>query len=196
MTRSKVGRDGPRCGAKLRQGEGTCTQVAGWGTGHVGEGSCKLHGGATRSVTKGANRVLLERQAAEQLARLDVAPVADPLTELSKLAGQVLAWRDALAEKVNELTSVRYENSHGGEQLRAEVALFERSMDRCVSVLAAIARLDIDTRLMRISEAQAEQVVQAIRRTFAAVDLTPEQQAQANIIVARELRALSNGSKS
>lgn len=193
MTRSKVGRDGPRCGAKLRQGEGTCTQVAGWGTDHVGAGSCRLHGGSTRSVSKGAHRVLLERQASEQLARLDVAPIDDPLTELSRLAGQVVAWRDALAAKVNELTSVRYENSHGGEQLRAEVALFERAMDRCVNVLTAIARLDIDNRLMRISEAQAALVVQAIRNTFAAIALTPEQQAKVNPVIARELRALSNG---
>lgn len=33
------------CGAKKRQGEGHCTQPAGWGTEHVGRGRCKLHGG-------------------------------------------------------------------------------------------------------------------------------------------------------
>jgi hypothetical protein len=42
--------DGPRCGARKRQprnpGE-TCAQPAGWGTGHLGFGRCKLHGGAT-----------------------------------------------------------------------------------------------------------------------------------------------------
>lgn len=192
MARSKVGRDGPRCGARLRQSDGTCTQVAGWGTSHVGEGPCKLHGGSTRTVSKGAHRQLLEREAAKQLAALNAPPVTDPLTELTKLAGQVIAWRDALAEKVNELTSVRYENSHGGEQLRAEVALFERAMDRCVSVLTAMARLDIDNRLVRITERQAEQVVQALRNTFAAINLSREQEAQANIVMARELRALSN----
>lgn len=35
----------PRCGAEKRQGSGTCTQLAGWGTDHVGSGRCKLHGG-------------------------------------------------------------------------------------------------------------------------------------------------------
>lgn len=32
------------CGAKTRAGT-PCQQVAGWGTDHVGEGKCKLHGG-------------------------------------------------------------------------------------------------------------------------------------------------------
>lgn len=34
------------CGAATRSG-GTCQKPAGWGTQHVGEGKCKLHGGAT-----------------------------------------------------------------------------------------------------------------------------------------------------
>lgn len=33
------------CGVDKRQGEGTCSLPAGWGTDHVGEGACKLHGG-------------------------------------------------------------------------------------------------------------------------------------------------------
>lgn len=34
------------CGAKTRAGT-PCKQKAGWGTNHVGEGKCKLHGGAS-----------------------------------------------------------------------------------------------------------------------------------------------------
>ena len=35
------------CGAKKKQGEGTCGNTAGFKTDHVGEGKCYLHGGAT-----------------------------------------------------------------------------------------------------------------------------------------------------
>jgi hypothetical protein len=35
-----------KCGAKTRNG-GRCEKSAGWGTLHVGQGKCKLHGGAT-----------------------------------------------------------------------------------------------------------------------------------------------------
>lgn len=38
----------PKCGAKKRDGSGECCGLpAGWGTDHVGEGRCKLHGGNT-----------------------------------------------------------------------------------------------------------------------------------------------------
>lgn len=43
------------CGAKKKQGEGTCTQVAGWGTPND-SGPCKLHGGATRTHRKAAQK--------------------------------------------------------------------------------------------------------------------------------------------
>lgn len=33
------------CGAQKRAGSGACQRPAGWGTDHVGEGRCKLHGG-------------------------------------------------------------------------------------------------------------------------------------------------------
>lgn len=37
--------DRPRCGSTKSDGSGVCTQSAGWGTNHPGEGKCKLHGG-------------------------------------------------------------------------------------------------------------------------------------------------------
>lgn len=44
--------DGVQCGAKKRQGEGTCALPAGWGTDHVGYGRCKLHGGVVGKQLK------------------------------------------------------------------------------------------------------------------------------------------------
>lgn len=41
-----MGRKKNICGAKTRAGT-PCQQKAGWGTNHVGEGRCKLHGGAS-----------------------------------------------------------------------------------------------------------------------------------------------------
>lgn len=42
------------CGAKTRAGT-PCQQKAGWGTDHVGEGRCKLHGGMSKGVKKNNN---------------------------------------------------------------------------------------------------------------------------------------------
>src|SRR5262249_32735892 len=39
--------EAPKCGARRKQGAGTCRQAAGWKTDHPGVGRCKLHGGGT-----------------------------------------------------------------------------------------------------------------------------------------------------
>jgi hypothetical protein len=184
--RGKPRRKGPFCGGKLHGRDGTCTQAAGWGTTHPGTGRCKLHGGNTPSGRIAA----AEQQARAQLARLDVAPVESALSELAKIAGQVVAWKDMLAEKVNALTSLRYEAEAGGEQLRAEVALWERALDRCGKFLVDMAKLDIDERLARVTEQQAEQISAALTAVLAEMGLSQDQQRAARAGVARHLRAV------
>lgn len=123
---------------------------------------CVAHGGKAPQVKAKAKQRVAEQQARAELARLNLAPVDDPLTALAGVTAEVLAWKDNLAAKVNELTSLRYK-TEGGEQLRAEVALWERALDRCERFLTAMARLNIDERLAAIAEAQAQAVMDAIR---------------------------------
>jgi hypothetical protein len=152
-------RDGPKCGGKLHGRDGTCQLPAGWGTDHKGYGKCRKHLGNSPTVAKAAHEAHVKAEVTRELARLDIPPVEDPLSELARVCGQVLAWKDAMAGKVSALTSLRYENEAGGEQLRAEVALWERALDRCERFLTAMARLNIDDRLARISEARAELII-------------------------------------
>lgn len=180
---------GPKCGARKRQGEpgSLCNMAAGWGTNHQGYGTCRLHGGNTR----GSRTHALKQQASDELAklaRLDVAPIDNPLTALSELAGQVVAWKNALADRVNQLTSIRYEGTGAGEQLRAEVALFERALDRCNTVLAGIARLNIDERLVAIRQQQADMISRAVVAALSDAGLSGEALAQAKVTTARHLK--------
>jgi len=80
---------GELCGAKKRQGTGNCARPAGWGTGHVGFGSCKLHGGSTVNGGKAA-----EKQEAAWRQRL-----ADELDPSVKYMADV---RDDDSEKTRE----------------------------------------------------------------------------------------------
>lgn len=151
---------------------------------------CRKHGGGAPQVRAAAAARRAEEQMRRALAELDVPAVEDPFTELGKLAGQVVAWKDRLAEKVNELTALRYEAIGAGtEQLRAEVALFERAMDRCAHVLGLIAKLDIDGRMARISERQAEAVVRAVDAALAKAGVTGAAAVEARMVAARELRS-------
>lgn len=185
--------DKPKCGAQKRQGAPgeTCTFVAGWGTDHVGTGRCRLHGGNTRNQRAAARAEQVEQQARALLASLDVTPIDNPFTALATLAGQAVAWQETIASIVNKLGDrIRYEGAGGNEQLRAEIALYERAMDRCAQVLGLIARLNIEDRMARVSEQQAEIVVSAIEAALASAGVTGRDADEARKVAARHLRAV------
>jgi hypothetical protein len=185
--------DKPKCGARKRQGAAgeTCTFVAGWGTDHVGFGHCRLHGGNTRTQRTAARAEMVDSQARKVLATLDVSPVGDPFAALSRLAGQVLAWQEAISDIVNGLGDrVRYEGAAGSEQLRAEIALYERAMDRTGHVLGMIAKLNIEDRMARVTERQADALVSALEAALAAAGITGNAAHEARQAAARHLRAV------
>ncbi|WP_329140904.1 hypothetical protein [Streptomyces sp. NBC_00670] len=176
--KTKDGSKGPRCKAWALKGQTVC----------------RVHGGAApQNLAAGERRVTeqrLEEETRRALARLDVPAVENPLTALSELAGQVIAWKDALAERVNELRYIRYSDEKGAEQLRSEVALYERAMDRSVTVLGTIGRLRIDERLAAISEQQANIVIGAIEAALAHAGVTGPAASAAKAVAARHLRAV------
>ena len=104
----------------------------------------------------------LEEQAARLLYQRDAAPVTDPLSALQKLAGRAMAWEDIIGEKVNELRSIRYSTDEGGEQIRGEIAVMERAMDRLGRLLVDIAKLNIEDRLAGVREKTARMLEDAL----------------------------------
>ncbi|MER7927035.1 HGGxSTG domain-containing protein [Streptomyces sp. NPDC096057] len=155
-----------------------------------GQTVCRKHGGASPQAKSAAERRQLEAGARALLADLDVDPVGDPLAALLRLGGQAIAWQEAAAKLVNELADIRYRAANGTEQLRAEVALFERATDRACQVLATIAKLRIDERLTAVSERQAEAVIGAVEAALAAVGVTGERAVDARRAAARHLRLI------
>jgi hypothetical protein len=172
-----------KCGGTNRQGE-PCKNPRGYKTDHPGYGNCHFHGGSSPNGRTAA----LNHQAAAELARLDVPPVTDPLTELARVAAQAVAWKDAMGAKVNELTSIRYSTEAGGEQLRAEIALWERALDRCVTTLTAIAKLNIEGRLATVREATAQMLEQALQAALASSGCDLEGQERAKEAFRRNLK--------
>lgn len=165
----------PKCGGTNRQGE-PCGNPAGKGTDHYGSGNCASHAGATRTGRIAA----LNERAERLLYQRDAPPVANPLEALQRLAGRVAAAEDVIGQKVNELHSWRYEGEGSGEQLRAEIALLERTMLHLGRLLVDIARLNIEGRLATVREATAVMLEQALQSALAAsgCDLDGQQRAQ------------------
>lgn len=176
-----------RCGARRTNGE-PCRR---WPS--HGATRCVRHGAGAPQVRVAAAARVLDVKVRATLARLGVGAVDNPLTALAQLAGEVLAWKDATAALVNELRELRYEDAKGGEQLRSEVVLWERALDRAVTVLAAMAKLKLDERLVAVSEATADMLVRAVDAGLAAAGLTGEARETARKAVAAQMRIVSAG---
>lgn len=156
---------------------------------------CDKHGGLSPVVrAAGEARVLegkIRERAQRELARIDVTPVEDPLEELSLLAGQAVAFKDAMAGKVNELTEIRYASGPmDTEQLRSEIVVWEHALDRCAAFLISMVKLGLDERRVRVEEARTELIADALREALALLGLSESQQDAAKAHVVRKLRAI------
>lgn len=150
--------DQMRCTAKTKASGGTerCTQPR-----IHGATVCRMHGGAARQVKAAAARRLAETKVRKALDEVGVREVTNPLEELRALTGEVVAWKDALANHVAALEDrYRFTDEKGAEQLRAEVALYERALDRAGKILETWARLGLDAMLadmqVRVTSTQVD----------------------------------------
>ncbi|MEU5633532.1 hypothetical protein ACH47C_26930 [Streptomyces rishiriensis] len=119
----------------------------------------------------------------------EVVPVDSPLEAYRMFAGRVMAWLDLMDTLLGGIDSPRYRGATA-EQIRGEVLLFERAMDRANTVLSTYAKLNVDERLARVTEKQADAVVAAIGAALAHAGVTGSAAADARKVAARHLRAL------
>lgn len=154
---------------------------------------CYYHGGATRHAKNAAAartaQAELDEQIRNTLISLDIEPVDNPLDELARLAGEARAFKNELARHVEALTELRYRGG-GGEQIRAELTLYRDALRDLGSLLVQIARLNIDERLARVSERQAEIVADAIGAVLNELGLPREVQVEARRGLARHLHTV------
>jgi hypothetical protein len=149
---------------------------------------CRMHGGKTPRAQARAAAVGTEREARRALADMDLHPVDNPLEALALHAAEVMALRDYLRGEVSRLESLRYQGGTG-EQVRAELAAYQSALRDTTAVLTAMGRLNIDERLLAITQRQADIVVAAVKAGLAAVGIVAgEQRALAHAAVAAELR--------
>lgn len=145
----------------------------------LGQKRCAMHGGRNSTTEQRRNEIKAERKLKPRiqaaLRQLNIQPVEDPLTALKEMAGEVLAWKDEMRRHVLRLDQLRYRGENA-EQTRAEIVLYERAMDRCTSVLATIAKLNIDDRLAAITERQAEMLERGMLAAFEAAGIPVTEQ--------------------
>ena len=85
---------------------------------------------------------------------------------------------------------LRFESSQRLEQVRSEVVLWERSLDRAASVLTALVRLGLDERLVGVKEKTAENIAASLAAALAKAGINQE---AANVVrreFSRKLRII------
>jgi hypothetical protein len=112
------------------------------------------------------------------LAQLDVEPVTNPLAELERVVGQITAWKDVCAAIVNRLqdTDLRYASAQQLEQVRGEVLIWERALDRAVLALTALAKLHIKEEITRVQERTLDHLARAFSASLLLARLPKDQE--------------------
>jgi hypothetical protein len=116
---------------------------------------CRMHGANGAAKAAAAVRET-ERKALLAIRREGVEPVGDPVELLLSLTAEAAEWQRQLREIVAGLSLIRYEDAKGAEQLRSEIALYERALDRTQKFATDLARLNLEERQARVTERQVE----------------------------------------
>lgn len=160
-----------RCTAHTRAGN-PCRQPP-----MTGQKVCRMHGGsAPQTLAKAEARAITEK-AEETLVKLwpglaTQAPVKDPVDLLARTAGALEHMADVVGGRVNDLnTSIA-----GGKdmtQLRAEIVLLDRLLDKLLKASEGMARLGIAERHVELEQERAAMVTAAFLGAIAVVQLLP-----------------------
>lgn len=124
----------------------------------LGQAVCRHHGGASPQARAAAERRMTEARAAEQVSRLGGAtPLTDPIGELTRIVGRIVAMVDVLTEQVDRLPV-------GGAVDTAQFAALERAFDRASRVLVDVNRLGLEERRIELDEQRAQMAAIVIER--------------------------------
>jgi hypothetical protein len=132
---------------------------------------CRFHGGRSPQALAAATRRMAESRATAAIDREGLRPVNDPISALRELAAEAMSVKDFFAARVAALEQLRYEG-HAGEQVRAELTAYERALDRAGRFCVDLAKLNLDARMVAVSEAQGRMLAERVEAALLACGLS------------------------
>lgn len=153
---------------------------------------CKNHGGKKpAAMANGQRRYLaaqVQAQAQAVLAHEGVAGVTDPVELLSRVAVEIAAMKDALAARVNALSSLSVTGD--GLRARVEVELYERSLDRTMRAAEVLAKLDLEGRRQAAAERWGSEIAALLQAVLVELGLSEQQWLRVPVVVSRHLQGV------
>ena len=182
MTDSQADGGYGKCGAKTRSG-GNCARPAGWGTPTPSVGNCKLHLGCTPTHQRAASAELARRACVNLGIQIHTTPEDALLDELLEAAGNVKAYREHL-KTLPAVYGPLYHVSGiatGEAKPHVAVVMYNQERDRLAKVATEMLRLNLDDRLVRVAERQAELVVEAVKGILRDLGVADHPEAAASV---------------
>lgn len=138
----------------------------------VGSRYCRTHEDPT-AISSGKLAEVEARMSADvrilqMLHDPTAKPVDDVAAEFAKMVGILRNAFHAAGARVNKLSSVGVQTAAGGEQLRAEVILWERLIHHLRSSLVDMARLGIEERRVRLDETRGNKLASGLHEAVIA----------------------------
>lgn len=139
----------------------------------MGATVCAMHGGKAPQVAAAAEQRQAEARADAAIAELwpglaGMAPVKDPIDLLARTAGALEQMADRVGARVNALNG-RVAAGESMSQLRAEVVLLDRLLDKVIKSSDRLASLGIEEKHIELEQARAELVTSAFLAAMAVV---------------------------
>lgn len=154
---------------------------------------CGIHGGKAPHNLRAAERRRVKEKLVQQVARFleknGFERVTNPLEELQEVAGETVAIKDYLRGFVQRIEEIRYQGG-SGEQIRGELQAYQAALRDTVNVLAVMARLDIDGRLVRVEEAKAVLLIEAVNGALGDAGVSGELAQRIRDAIADRLEAI------
>lgn len=177
------------CGYIRKATRTACGKPAGWGTSHLGTGTCITHRG---NYTQTVNH-LIEVKAQHSLRALGepiaVNPVQALLNLVSEAAGNVAYYRAKVAALGDDLTVAHRIQT---EEAKTIVRLYNEERDRLAKYSKLCIDVGISERAIRIEEKQAENMTVIIRTLIRKLDLGDDREIVALGIVREEVMRLAS----
>lgn len=166
----KPGPDKALCGAKTSRG--TCRQVAGARTDHLGVGCCWRHGGSTPTHERSASLVIARQECEKLGIEIETDPGEALIRRLWEAEGDLAFYRAQVQTLGEDVLTTEWSVAEGRRSVpNAMVVLYHEAETRSVQIAAAAIRANVDERRVRLAERDAGMIFAAVAAALKSMGL-------------------------
>jgi hypothetical protein len=116
------------------------------------------------------------------------------LEKMAEALQRVLDWEEESRKALDAIDPMdrRYTDRKGAEQVRTEVLVHERAMDRTTRVLAQVSKMAIDDKMVSLGKAQTELMIRLMMKLITELELSQEDSDRARMILLELFKAEAN----